>query len=381
MIYLPRSPAYIVEYLLTFAAIGLVTLWSAAASAMPSYRITPLGEPMNFEDYPDIAVMDLNNYGQIVGNIGSGYGAFIYEQELGFQTLGPNVDFAQKINDRGQILASSGFYDYFLLPGKQPVVSLPGIGETDAIDMNNAGQIVGSTQTIDYDSPYHAYLYTPSTGVTELLAAPGAPLSTESRATNINDVGDIVGLFPWQDTFTQLRLRDGTYIPLGNRSTTLLTPVEINNRREVILYQSGGRGRRITFLYTPDAGLVDINAQLGETHIWATDINNLGEFVGAIGLTPFIYSIDDGPEAITLLDDMTFLNPLEPEWVIDSFNLINDRGQIVAHARSTAQGGNRHLLLSPVLVTEPRTPALLLAGLLILGFAKRLRFSPKTRSG
>lgn len=380
MIHLQRSPSPIFAYLLAFFVAASIAIWPKSTSATPTYRVTPLGEPMNIPGNPDFSVSDLNNQGQVVGHFnrptGNEYEGFVYDQDTGFQLLGPNVSFANKINDSGQILASKGFYDFFVLPD-QPVVSAPGVGQATAIDMNNSGQIVGHTATVyDKDYPYYAYLYTPSTGITEMLGPLGDGMPFDGMGTNINDVGDIVGLFPWQDTFAYLRRHDGTYIPLGNRSSTLLTPVELSNRGEVILSQYGGHFKAISYLYTPSDGLVNLNDFLGGTSVAATDINGVGELVGTLDDMPFIYNIDAGPDGIMFLDDIAFLNPIDPEWVISSFSLINDRGDIVASAYNRdARGVSRYLLLSPVLVAEPETSALFFGGLIVLGFAKRRKLA------
>jgi probable HAF family extracellular repeat protein len=150
----------------------------------------------------------INNHNQFVGAYYSGgfHGFALLNIFAGYITLddpfATNGTYAHGINDAGLIVGS-----YYTGPAEADVHGLshgyldtngnfttiddplrgPG-GHTDAVGINNAGQIVGDYQ--DSSGNYHGYFYNNGTYTT--LNAPGAE---DTFATAINNYGDIVGSY------------------------------------------------------------------------------------------------------------------------------------------------------------------------------------------
>jgi probable HAF family extracellular repeat protein len=146
-------------------------------------------------------VLGLNNTGQAAGYFQAPSGAqtpFIFRPFLppgGQFTIGgmgnlPVSGQATGINDQGQV---SGFFptatgdDGFLLSaGKLTTLSFPGATVTEALGLNNLGQVVGSYT--DAMGNVHGFIY--SNGVFTALNVPGAP---DTIVNGINNFGIIVG--------------------------------------------------------------------------------------------------------------------------------------------------------------------------------------------
>lgn len=66
------------------------------------------------------------------------------------------------------------------------------LGSSGAIDINDSGQVVGWSETIF--GVRHAFLFDPGLGFMRDLGALGLPAPQDSRATSINNNGEIVGV-------------------------------------------------------------------------------------------------------------------------------------------------------------------------------------------
>jgi probable HAF family extracellular repeat protein len=143
-------------------------------------------------------VLGLNNTGQATGYFQAPSGfqtAFVFNPFLPpggqFTLLNlPGSGQATDINDKGQV---SGFFatatgdDGFLLSaGKLTTLSFPGATITEALGLNNLGQVVGSYT--DAMGNVHGFIY--SNGVFTALNVPGAP---DTIVNGINNFGAIVG--------------------------------------------------------------------------------------------------------------------------------------------------------------------------------------------
>jgi probable HAF family extracellular repeat protein len=130
-------------------------------------------------------------------------------------------------------------------------------------------------------------------------------------------------------------------------------------------------GHTHAFVYS--GGYMNDLGTLGGLNSFADDINDAGQVVGYSNtksgvIHRFLYS--NGV--------MTDLDELIPSgWTFDGGMAINNAGQIVATGWNGSNGSALHaLLLSPV--PEPQTWAMLLAGLILLGY--RLRHSAASMS-
>jgi probable HAF family extracellular repeat protein len=120
-------------------------------------------------------------------------------------TLGGTHSVASGINISGQVVggsqtASGAWHAFLWSPsgGMTDLGTLPGLTDSFASSINNAGQIVGDGEFVNQSrtasGPQHAFLWGPSTELTDLntlLPAGSGWQLTDARA--INDNGQIVG--------------------------------------------------------------------------------------------------------------------------------------------------------------------------------------------
>jgi probable HAF family extracellular repeat protein len=156
------------------------------------------------------AAMAIDNSGQVVGMspasgfvqhavLWSAQGAI---QDLG--TLGGSNSLAIDINDAGQVIGSSQIAGdaathYFLWSATDGMIDLNtliGVSVTSAVEINAAGQIIGTYVASGGQS--HAFLYTPGSGLQDLGTLGG----TVSEPTGLNDNGDVVGTSTLSDGST-----------------------------------------------------------------------------------------------------------------------------------------------------------------------------------
>ena len=142
----------------------------------------------------------INNNGQSVGTSATGSGTRHAElwsalgviQDLG--TLGGSYSRAIDINTAGQVIGASqiageGATHFFLWSSGGGMVDLNATVNadiTDVVEINDAGQIIGTYTT---NGQSHAFLYTPGTGLHDLGTLGG----TTSAPTGLNNNGDVVG--------------------------------------------------------------------------------------------------------------------------------------------------------------------------------------------
>lgn len=171
---------------------------------------------------------------------------------------------AVAINDAGQAVGvspASGFTRHAVLWSAAGLIQdLGTLGGTNsqAIDINASGQVIGSSQ-IAGDAATHAFLWSAATGLQDLNTTIDAGITS---VVEINDAGQIIG----------------TYV-------------------------TGGQSH--AFLYTPGSGLRDLGT-LGGTTSAPTGLNDEGDVVGSSTLADgsthaFLWTAAEGMEDITLL--------------------------------------------------------------------------------
>jgi probable HAF family extracellular repeat protein len=175
---------------------------------------------------------------------------------------------------------------------------------TEALGINNSGQIVGFYQSSDLVP--HGFVYSNGTYTTLDVPVPGTRFT---EATGINDAGQIVGVYVVGNASFGFLYTNGSY-------TTIQPAYGINNAGQIVgTYNNSG------FVYS-NGTYTTLNVP-GSDATSATGINDSGQIVGT--------SIVAGPKNHGFLYDggtfTTFSNPSAPD---DTLALgINNLDQIV----------------------------------------------------
>jgi probable HAF family extracellular repeat protein len=256
----------------------------------------------------------LNNNGRVVGYAldgsaagGSTNHAFLWEGGVMTDLIpAPQWSSGNAINDFGHVAGAYNLNRPFIWQDGV-LTDLGGFGGGTgfgyAHDINNAGQVVGSSFVNNGSEgiSQHAFLWEDGV-MTDLGALPGRP---DSRAHAINSSGQVVGF------------------------SSSFDPDTTDELYESFLYLNGV--------------MIDLGVP-GEGNI-AYDINDSGQVVGWSLGRAYIY--EDG-----VVTDLNTLIPAGSGLTLYAATAINNAGQIVGYAR----GGNRFhaFLLTPV---DPGTPA------------------------
>ena len=165
-----------------------------------------------------------------------------------------------------------------------------------------------------------------------------------AAATGVNNAGQIVGEVhqTGSTNFHAVRWVGGVptllgFLPGGNSSFAR----SINESGNVVGFARTGAGATHAFLWTPAAGMTDLNT-LGGASSAAYDINSNGVIVGsadnASGVRrAFVYS--NG-----VMTDLNTLLSASDGWVLEFATGINDQGQVVGWG--TNNGQRRAFLLN-----------------------------------
>jgi probable HAF family extracellular repeat protein len=206
---------------------------------------------------------DINSIGEVVGQAsmaGGGMRAFKYSSgalaNLG--TLGGGGSTAYGINDLGDVVGVSSLagntVSHAFMYTNGVMVDLGALGTglySAAQDINNSGDVVGSSYTTPGYTAQHAFVY--SGGIMTDLGVLGG---TESVALGINDNGDVVGQYrPSSSVVRAFLYANGTMqdlnslLPVGS-GWTLLSATDINDYGQITgVGELNGNQR--AFLMTP----------------------------------------------------------------------------------------------------------------------------------
>jgi len=268
---------------------------------------------------PNGVAIGLNNAGQITGSarLSNGqddYKALRWSVSNGAQILTGCCDsmWGNDINDAGTIVgvaqtsANIGNRAFVAAAGSTTALSiLPGAdpeASSGAVAINNVGQVAGLSPTSF--SVTHAVIWS-ATGVIQDLGTLGG---SNSRSIDINDAGQVIGSSQIAgDAATHFFLwSSGSGMQDLNTTvnSAITSVVEINAAGQIIgTYTTGGASH--AFLYTPSTGLRDLGT-LGGTTSAPTGLNDNADVVGSSTLSDgsthaFLWTATDGMEDITAL--------------------------------------------------------------------------------
>jgi probable HAF family extracellular repeat protein len=258
----PSRKSQLLFLSLTFGFI----LFVSPPEAFAQYTVTDLST-ITPPGYDYVNINDLNNAGQIVGGLvkrsSSGQilasSAFIYSNgvvtDLGSLPGYPRTQ-AIAINDHGEIVgvaadANGGNPRAFLYSnGLMTDLGTFGYYDVAVSGINNSGQIIGRVrEPINFPYTFRNYAFLYSNGVFNLLTYPGFP---DSFPFDINDSGQVVGIF---------------------LDPTRITPAGMPDGYRCFLYSNG----TMTEISQPQSV---INFQGGYHYCYPSSINNNGEVVG-----------------------------------------------------------------------------------------------------
>jgi probable HAF family extracellular repeat protein len=256
-----------------------------AFAQAPSYVAVDLGALRG----GSARIHSINAAGQAVGGSGHVYGADVHAFIAGRST---------KIRDLGV---------------------LPGGDYSEAFSINNAGQVVGTSNTSDNA---HAFLWTSAAGLHDLGTLPGA---TSSQAYGINGNGVIVGASGTQ----AVRWSNGSIQALPSIAGSDWSEAHaINTSGQIVGFSNNSSDGQRAVLWSNGA-IQTLGALPGDTASRANFINDTGMVVGASegsgGVRAFVWTANAGIQS---------LGPLGGGNYSEAFGL-NNAGQIVGQAGSS----------------------------------------------
>lgn len=352
-------------------AVALLSLGGGAANAGgPRFTLTDLGTPISpwtGQPLDQSMPTSVNNAGEVVGSGGrdanSKTVAFHYSEGgmAVLPNLGGSPTEAMDINDAGQIVGYSrnaGNVERAFLYSQGAIQDLGALGaqsyhSSRAYAINESGQIVGRAKPELGD--YHAFSY--QGGSMADLGTLGGELS---EARGVNAHGHVVGFSATSDGAVRaFQYRDGSMTDLGTLGGENSYAYDINDAGQVV----GGSQvvGSVTHAFVYSQGTMTDLGTLGGDDAWGRSINATGQIVGrsrlASGISrSFLYT--DG----TMWNLDTLVDPASGWNQLDAYD-INDAGQLTGYGRN-GDGQWHGFLLTPV--PEPATLSLVGLGLAAL---------------
>lgn len=274
---------------------------------------------------------------------------------------------AMGINNKGQIVGTylsyvnpNGAYQGFFRLANGNQFTLPDIQSSSfefASSINDTGQIVG------YYNSFNGFLY--SGGAFSIFVYPGASVTVPQ---GINDQGEISGWYFNGENQGFIRYPDGTFQSIDYPGSDRTIAEGINSFGDVVGYYVDGAGHFHGFIYNSAQGVYSsFDIPTGQRLIQPNDINDEGQIVGWYEATngaehPFLRNPDG---SVTAYDNAY------------GFGGINDQGIIVGTYDSVTgfeafEAPASAIPLAPV----PEPSALLLlatVGLALMLFTRPIR--------
>ena len=331
-------------------AVVCLALAFTSSSVAQTYTVTNIGTLGG----NDSVALSINDLGEVVGYSKTADGevhAFRYFREALFDlsTLGGKESYAYVITNSGILLGDSktseGIVRPFMGAPNSPLLNLGDDPHSfsSARGSNNVGQVVGFRVITDEHGQSHkrAYLYT-----THRTIDLGTFGGKQSDAIAINDGGEVVGHLYTQYHDGPKRVvlyHGGKVIEIGTFGGNNSNGVAINTQGQVVGYADLPGGDQRAFLFA-QGKMKNLGTLPGGTQSFAYGIDGRGRVVGASdakdsALRAFIYS--DG-----VMQDLNKLIPADSGWVLTEAKGINEAGQIVGYG--FLDGERRAFLLTPV---------------------------------
>jgi probable HAF family extracellular repeat protein len=360
------------------AGLGLVT--HATAEEQRSFlvdlntrTVTPLGTLGGDNTW----AYGINDAGQVVGRSETAEGfthAFITGPDgVGMRDLGTlkggHDSIAWSINDSGQVVGGSATPDgrgeraFITGPdgaSMRDLGTLGGDNYSGAYDINDAGQVVGDSYTASGQG-YRAFITGPNgVGMRDLGTLGG----NNTTAYGINETGQVVGGSLTTPSFRAfITGPDGVDIrDLGTLGGSASTAVDINEAGQGVGESiiTGEEGMSHAFITGPDGvGMRDLGTLGDDSSSDAEGINDAGQVVGVSRTYSSTtggwesHAFITGPDGMDMAD-LNSLVDLPHRVILTHATDINNAGQVIA-----------------IGVPEPKTYALMLAGLCLIGFMAR----------
>jgi probable HAF family extracellular repeat protein len=237
-----------------------------------------------------------------------------------------------------------------------------GGSNSDAFGINNTGQVVGGSYTIN--GTYHAFRTAPNSAINPATDDLGTLGGESSYSYGINNFGQVVGIANTIDGyFHAFRTAPNSAInpatdDLGTLGGDWSHAYEINNSGQVVGSASTTNGPYHAFRTTPNGPInpaTDDLGTLGGDLSTAFGINNAGQVVGYSHTTSnsaahaFVCN-STGP-----MLDLNNLIDTSSGWTLQIANAINSKGQIVGYGiNANNPPYMRGFLLTPVGKCESR---------------------------
>jgi probable HAF family extracellular repeat protein len=282
----------------------------------------------------------------------------------GSTSVGTGVNGTEVIVGSAQTTGDFSYRAFYLEPGATSTLrslgTLSGNGNSYAYGINNAGQVVGTSET--ESGAVYAYRTLPNGGAMQSLGAFDGGIQSDGRA--INELGQVTGTsrFGLFDTHAFLYSGNpgngGTMIDLGTLGGSNSAGVGINSAGHVVgesdlpFDDTLGEAPRHPFLYRN--GVMHDLGTLGGLYGSANSINASGAIVGHSSLTSdgshaFLYTGVPGAGG-SMVDLENWLNTANPvaggQWLLHSASSINDLGYITG--QGLFNGNNRAYLLDAI---------------------------------
>lgn len=314
------------------AATTLQAAFLRPAAAAPEYMVLELGRLLGDRN----VARGLNSSGHIAGRSGHQQGtggrAFVWTPALGAQFLGTlgggDYSGASAVNISGQVIGSSNTANAlraFLWTrqgGMQDLGTLPGDTSSSALAINEDGVVAGFSSG---SRGIRALLWRRQGEIQEL---PGLAGYRDSVAVDVNESGEVAGYVSTSDGVDRaVRWSRGIeelgVLPPPHHTRSRATA--LNDNGQVVGY-SGGSGVMHAFLWSDRNGMLDLGTLPGGTNSRAASINQSGQVVGGSGSTrgfrAFLWTPSRGMRDLNDLVDAPGLQLLEAL-------RINRGGQIV----------------------------------------------------